>query len=206
MGTTCTHKPKGTSVAEFFLDHGVFRWSDDLPHTYRVLDTALVNLTEFYAAVEMVHKETGARRVWAAIIKVTFLRPSRGGPWSHNFCYKDMDESMGPFQTNCPERILKLLTPTDCLYAQNWRDDCWAKIEAKKARPKIVAGMQIKYGGTVYIVEKSLGARGLSVRKLDEGWSYRMNRRQVARAEVLCQSSESLASCYAFGHEIGESR
>jgi hypothetical protein len=173
------------SVTEFFLDHGVLRWGDDNPHTYKVLDSALVNLTEFYAAVEMIHKETGVRRVWAAMIKVTFIRTRRASCQDENFCYKDMDESYGPYYHNCPERILKLLTPTDSMHAQDWRDQCWAKIEAKKARPKIVPGTKLKLNGAIYIAEKSLGARGWSVRKPDESWSYRMNRNQVQRAEII---------------------
>lgn len=188
MGTTCTRKPTGMPVAQFFVEHGVLSWSDDNPYTFRVLDTALIGLTEFYAAVEQVHKETGERSVWAAVIKVTFLRTSRGGPWSHNFCYKGMDESMGPFQTNCPERILKLLTPTDCLYAQNWRDDCWAKIEAKKARPKNKRGTCLLYAGDVFVLEESLGSRGWKVHQAATGYTYRMKRSQVAAAEVLCQA------------------
>lgn len=134
MGTTCTHKPKGMPVVEFLTQHGCFRWSDANPYAYRVLASAMIKFTEFYAAVEQVHKETGQRRVWAAVCKITFM--GREDNWGHNFCYKDMDESMGPYFHNCPERILKLLTPTEYKYAQDWRDACWAKIEAKKARPK----------------------------------------------------------------------
>lgn len=185
MGTTCTHKPKGMSIKDFFIDsnHGVLRWGDDNPHRYTVLDTAFVNLHEFYAAVEMIHKETGVRRVWAAIIKVTFNRGA-----DYEFCYKDMDESMGPYYTNCPERILKLLTPTEHEYAQTWRDACWAKIEAKKARPKIKPGTHLLYGGIVYRAEKSLGQRGWSVVGIEYGLTFRMRRGQVAAAEILCQA------------------
>lgn len=192
MGTTCTHKPKGVSVTEFFVNHGVLRWGDDNPHTYKVLDTALVNLKEFYAAVEMIHKETGVRRVWAAMIKVTFTRTARASRyrdgWDENFCYKDMDESMGPCYHNCPERILKLLTPTENEYAAKWRAECWAKIEAKKARPKIKVGTCLLYGGNVYVLEESLGPRGWKATQAETGYSYRMKRRQVAAAEVLCRA------------------
>lgn len=33
MGTTCTNKPKGMPLEDFFIDSGVLRWSDDRPHT-----------------------------------------------------------------------------------------------------------------------------------------------------------------------------
>lgn len=192
MGTTCTHKPKGMPVVDFLVSHGCFTWSEDSPFTARVLDSALVNLTEFYAAVEHVDKQTGDRRVWAAVFKITMIRGpkrdrwTRDDSWDHNFCYKDMDESMGPYQTNCPERILKLLTPTEHEYAVKWREACWAKIEAKKARPKIKPGTCLLYGGRVYRTEQSLGARGWRTYGFEDGLTWRLKRSQVAASEVLC--------------------
>jgi hypothetical protein len=52
---------------------------------------------------------------------------------------------MGPFQYDCPERILKLLTPTSNEYAQNWRNKCWENIKRKKARPKLTKGLRIRF-------------------------------------------------------------
>jgi len=127
MGWMCTHKPKGQSVSDYFInDSGAFRWSDDSPNTYKVLDSAFVNLSEFYAAVEAIDKKTGVRRVWAAIVLVSFEK----GTWN-NFCYKDMDESCGPCAKNCPKRILDLLTPTEYEYALNWREACYQKLKEK---------------------------------------------------------------------------
>lgn len=186
MGTTCTHKPKGMPVVKFLTEQGCFRWSDDNPYVYRVLDSALVNLREFYAAVEEVHKETGDRRVWAAVFKITLMRAPLSDPWDHNFCYKDMDESMGPYFYNCPERILKLLTPTEHEHARHWREECWKRINTKKARPKIQAGTNLLYSGRVYCAGESLGQRGWRVRALDTGLTYRMNRNQIAASEILC--------------------
>lgn len=183
MGTSCTHKPKGMPVVEFLTQHGCFRWSDDNPYAYRVLDSALVNLREFYAAVEQVHKETGVRRVWAAVFKITFI----GRGWDHNFCYKDMDESMGPCLYNCPERILKLLTPTEYEHANDWRAECWKRINAKKARPKIQPGTNLMYGAEVYCIKEYLGGGSWRVLNIDTGFTYRMKRGQVAASVILCQ-------------------
>lgn len=47
------------------------------------------------------------------------------------FCYKDMDETMGPFYYDCPMSILKLLTPTKNETANKWRNTCYEK-HAKK--------------------------------------------------------------------------
>jgi hypothetical protein len=138
MGWTCTYKPKEQPLTEFFIDHGVFSWSGDNPYRYKVLDGALVNLSEYYAAVECTHKETGERRVWAAIILVTFHQDTYD-----NFCYKDMDESVGPFVYNCPKRILDLLTPTDHAYAIGWREKCRQNLEAKTNGRKLIASLKI---------------------------------------------------------------
>lgn len=49
-----------------------------------------------------------------------------------NFAYKDMSESMGPCEDNCPSSILDLLSPTDDEWALEWRKRCRANIEARK--------------------------------------------------------------------------
>ena len=50
------------------------------------------------------------------------------------FCYKDMDETMGPFYYDCPTSILKLLTPTENETANKWRTACYEKHEKKKGK------------------------------------------------------------------------
>lgn len=185
MGTTCTHKPKGQPLTEFFIEHGVLSWGDDSPYTYEVLDSALVNLTEYYAAVEELDLQTGERRVWAAVFKITMVRVPREDPWGHNFCYKDMDESMGPYQTNCPERILKLLTPTEYEHAISWREACWKRINDIKARPKLKPGMKVNLFGHEYVLDVSVGPRGWKVHSIPGNVPYRMNRSQVRKAEVI---------------------
>lgn len=134
MGTTCSYKPPGQPLVDFFVEHGVLRWSNENPRAYRVLDTALVKLSEFYVALEVVEKATGKRDVVALVIKVKMFREDASG---FNFCWRDMDESMGPTATNCPERILKLLTLTDNAYALEWRRACWEKITKRKLVPPL---------------------------------------------------------------------
>ena len=185
MGWTSTHKPKGQKLTEFFIDHGTLRWSEPCAYTYTVLDSAFVNLSEYYAAVEQIEKSTGERRVWAAVFMVKLFKEDNYG---HNICWKGMDESMGPNISRCPERVLKLLTPTDYEHAVEWRARCWAHIEKAKARPKIKPGMKLRYGGTEYIANRSLGARGWLVNGLGAMGDYRMSRSQVQRAEIVAGS------------------
>lgn len=184
MGWTSTHKPKGQKLTEFFINHGTLRWTPDgiHPYTYKVLDSAFVNLTEYYAAVEQVHNETGERRVWAAVFMIKLFKEDNYG---HNICYKDMDESMGPNISRCPERVLKLLTPTKYEHANEWRARCWAHIEKAKARPRIKPGTKLLYGGKEFTAEKSLGARGWEVFQTGCAWPFRMNRSQAQHAEII---------------------
>jgi hypothetical protein len=117
-------------VSNFLLNSGAFTWSNDSPNTYKVLDSAFVNyknFNEFYAAVECINKQTGERSVFATIILVTLHEES-----SNNICYKDMDESSGPYAYNCPLRILNLLTPTVNEGAIEWRERCHQTLQNSK--------------------------------------------------------------------------
>ena len=184
MGWITTYKPKGEPVLDFFMRNGVLRWSDDNPNTYRVLDSALVNMSTFYAAVEQVNKETGKRIVWAAVILVRYYPKGE-----HNFGWKDMDESCGPYETKCPERILKLLTPTDNEFALGWRKACWANIEKRKARKNLPVGTVLKYGKYVLTIEgPALRPRYLSVRD-QHGIPWTLTHSQVLASEIVSQPS-----------------
>lgn len=52
-----------------------------------------------------------------------------------NFGFKDMDESMGPCERDCPISILNLLSPRDDEWALEWRAAC-RENAAKKAAAK----------------------------------------------------------------------
>lgn len=110
--------------------------------TWTVLDSAFVGTT-WYAAIHRIRpaiiKEDGTtidaaqNYVFAAVV----LTSRRGG----EFGYKDMDESMGPNECDCPERIMRLLTPLDQMpdrsgsYAADWRARVAARrIEKAKQR------------------------------------------------------------------------
>ncbi len=178
MGTTCTNKPAGMPLEEFFIDHGVLRWSADRPHTYRVLASAY-KMPVFYAAVEKVHKETGERQVWAAVIKVTQTRGDYG------FCYKDMDETEGPCYYDCPAKILDLLTPTDSAYANEWRAKCREKLAmaAERRARKIGPGTVLVYGTQrLTVLEKR--PRGYLYVKDELGDRYRMRPGQVRNSAI----------------------
>lgn len=176
MGWTYTNKPKGGNLTQFFIDQGVLRWSNGCPNTYRVLDSAVVKLHTYYAAIEQTNKESGEREVWAAIFLLDFK-----GDGSCNFGWKDMDETMGPCEAECPERILKLLTPTTNDYANDWRQRCWNNINQRKAQPKIAPGCTVVLFGREYAIAESLGRKGYAADGVADHVRYRIRLSQVPK-------------------------
>ena len=63
----------------------------------------------------------------------------------YNFSYKDMDETCGPFCYDCPESILKLLSPTTSEFAQKWRNGCRKHRKLRKALNDLPVGSVIEF-------------------------------------------------------------
>jgi hypothetical protein len=113
------HSLKGHNGPRQYLDA---RFTYETPGAVsRVLKWALVKMRVYYAAVESVIKETGAREVFAVVCLVYYNRRDREG---YIFGYKDMTESMGPCEAECPTPILDLLSETGNENAIDWRDRC----------------------------------------------------------------------------------
>ena len=143
MGWTCALKPKGQSLVRFFKSVGALTWNS--PHVrQRVLDTALINKNEFYAAVESVNSQTQDKRVFALVILIKRFKNE-----SYNICWEEMDEDMGPCYYNCPERILDLLTPTSNQNALEWRRKCREKLDKRGQMPPLKKGTAIKFSSPV---------------------------------------------------------
>lgn len=67
-------------------------------------------------------------------VVVLYKRDSRS---YYNFGMKWMDEAMGPYNYECPDRILDLLSPTAAEHALAWRAACRA-VNAKVRESKAV--------------------------------------------------------------------
>lgn len=87
----------------------------------------------YYAAVERIHIADATRDVEAVICLVRY---NPRDPEGYIFGYKDMSESMGPCERDCPEAILDLLTPPHNEYARQWRMDCRTRAAARRALSK----------------------------------------------------------------------
>ena len=102
----------------------------------RVLRSWLLYLRTYYAGVDMVPPD-GDREVVAIVCLVRYNPRDAEG---YIFGYKDMDETMGPCEAECPAAILDLLTPTASEYALAWRERCRATAAKRASIPKLRDG------------------------------------------------------------------
>lgn len=138
MGWMFLQKDRGQSIKDFFKQE--FNYQKDDGRYGKVIDCAVVNLTAAYITYET--NQNGSKEVVALVCLLRFVPRAKDG---FNFGYKDMDETMGPNECNCPERILKLLTPTSNKNALRWREKCWKNIQTRKVRPPLRKGMVIEF-------------------------------------------------------------
>jgi len=82
------------------------------------------------------------REVTALVCLVRYNPRDREG---YIFGYKDMDESMGPCEAECPPAILDLLTPTERPYAVAWRERCRAAAARRASKSKLQSGQTIVF-------------------------------------------------------------
>lgn len=118
MGWTSTTRRPGLTDMQFFHEQGI-RMNNDT-HEGKIIDSSRVGST-VYAAYEVTEKATGKREVFALVILTKSHARARDG---FNFSYKDMDESMGPCESDCPARILNMLTEAKNDWAREWRERC----------------------------------------------------------------------------------
>ena len=146
--------------------------------SYKVLRSALVGMRRYYAAVERVTKESQTKEVSCVVCLVNYNPRDKEG---YIFGYKDMDETMYPFATDCPAAILDLLTPTDSENAMRWRAECRRRLS--KQRPKngdtIVLSKPMKFTNQTMharfrVVELAIGRRRKMVFAGDDGNYYRL--------------------------------
>lgn len=72
-----------------------------------------------------------------------------------NFCYKEMSENMGPYESKCPKRIIKKLSPTTNEYALAWRKRCMEATSTNTlAKLPIGTVIEFEYGEETKRVKK----------------------------------------------------
>lgn len=179
MGWLFVHKPYKVTAKEFLKKE--FTWEREDGLYCRVLDCAIVKLREAYLAIER-GDASGPKEVFAVVCLLDY-RPND----YYNFGYKDMSENMHPYYYNCPERIFKLLTPTDNPSAREWREKCWKRLQERKVRPRLQKGKVIQFESPITF---SSGRRESTFR-IDNpqrlwvsdryGWRYKLSRWVIER-------------------------
>ena len=101
---------------------------------HEVVRDAVVGTT-YYAAVRSPHDGS----VYAAIILTHIDRSDYC-----NFGMKFMDEECGPYESRCPESVLRKLSPTDNQYALEWRERCRAFKDERKPMFDAPIGTRLK--------------------------------------------------------------
>lgn len=122
MGYWSDYKPKGMSFREWANNKYTFE-NDDIKHT--VIDAALVKRTTGYIACERLSKKDGVKYIYCLVV---LIRWENGDNW--NMMIKEVDETCGPYECECPKKIFKLLSPVRKLramgnsfkWSKNWRN------------------------------------------------------------------------------------
>lgn len=159
MGSYGVYKQDGQSLLDFF--RGEMECNTD---TYKVviMGCSVVKLRTAYLAICRYDKILKRAITHAEVVLLTY---PKNDMWV-NLIYKPIDEFMGPNETECPEKILKMLTPIDQImgfdgiseqgrrWAQEWRDACWEKVRRGKEAKKVNVGVgfAFTYGGRMYTI------------------------------------------------------
>ena len=152
---------------------------------YTVLKHSLRG-NNLWILAEQRHPEKGTRK-FIALFLLSYFAQDNG------YAYKDMDETCGPCELNCPKNfVLEAEKSGEGWndYAIAWRKkvlEYHANLTAKKkARPSLEAGLVLDYFGTEYRLVSPAGARrGWLVDQVSNGCRFRMSAQQLAAAKPV---------------------
>jgi hypothetical protein len=180
MGYWSDFKPKGQSFKIWATKK--YTWEDD-NIIHRVIDAALLHRTTGYLACERISKKDGVRYIYCMVLLVRWEN-DKYSRW--NMMVKEVDETCGPVEYHCPEKIFKLLSPIRKLrvmgdgykWVKEWRKSVIAYHAKRKIINTVSNGDIIRFDKPInfvggrrvyefYVADKSKG--------LYEDNSYRMN-------------------------------
>jgi len=158
MGWWSENKPKNQSFKEWAENK--YNWEDE-NNVHRVLDVALVHRTTAYLACERLSKKDGVKYVYCMVLLIRWDR-TKYSSW--NMLVKEMDETVGPYQYECPEKIFKLLSPPRKLrvmgYGFKWVKDWRKKVIDYHAKRKYINSIN---DGDIITFEKGVYINGRSI-------------------------------------------
>ena len=112
------------------MDEEIFREWETSNDNCKLIKSAMYGST-YYGAIQKTNSDTKESEVFAVVV-LTSVENNK----FFNMSYKDMDETEHPFYYDCPESILKLLTPTNNKNANIWREKCRKRNKDKKVLAK----------------------------------------------------------------------
>jgi hypothetical protein len=150
MGWTYSqHRPR--SIFDFMKAHFDF----ENERTKREIIDVAASLTVAYAAYRVTNKADNKSYVVALVVLLHHAPNAKDG---YVFGTKEMEEMMGPCESECPERILRQLSPLEEFcppgtsgfeWASNWRRRCEANIERKKKAAKVKLDTKIRFASEI---------------------------------------------------------
>ena len=123
-----------------------------------MLDAAVVDGTRYAAVRNVNYLDPGCDYVYSAVI--LFRNNDRDG-----FGYKDMCESMGPHEADCPDRIMRLLSPVEQIpnpsFTAAWRQRVADNKQKRRATKQMAA--RLKPGVVIRLEhEATFGTSGVT--------------------------------------------
>ena len=112
------------------MDEEIFRGWETSNSNCKLIKSTMYGST-YYGAIQKTNNNTKESKVFAVVVLTSVENHKY-----FNLSYKDMDETEHPFYYDCPESILKLLTPTDNENANIWREKCRKRSKDKKVLAK----------------------------------------------------------------------
>ena len=108
MGWTSIYEKDKRAAEAHMLSE--FEWRNE-KGDYHILKKAKVGTTYYLAIENKISKDT-----FCAVVLTSYE--------DNSFYWKSISENSGPYECNCPESILKVLSETDDELAIKWRNSC----------------------------------------------------------------------------------
>lgn len=145
-----------------------------------VKDASVAYGRRYYAAIRNSHDK-----------KVTiFVALINGGRGDHGYGYKDMDESMGPCEKDCPLSLLALCDEPPNEWAKTWREEVRAYHAARTGQLTLAKSVQL--GAKVWL--RHTKDNPFTIRRIEgkkilgtdcKGWGlYRIPRNRIEKVEA----------------------
>lgn len=182
MGTTCFLISKHEKTAEVIRRHVCQTWRQGEAHGFDFEYFTMKGATG-YAVMHREDKDTREKIHFGIVFKTGRHRTRHSG--MIEFCIKEIDETMGPVQSQAPAKMLDLLdklAPNPSGYAADWRTRCRENLKHARKKTKRAAGQRVTYGGTEYTLIEPAGPRKGWRVSAPNGAIYRMKARQLSQA------------------------